>query len=281
MVCMIQNVLKQLFTLKTLLVILNLQSSPNRIINILLTYLILSIPSAYSKHLIIRVSESPPSYYKNSNGEWEGIQVDIFKALMKEAQIDFDFIDLPWARALKSIKDGKIDLMSVLTKTPERQKYIDFIGVSYYEQMILVVKNNNLSLKIKTIEDVFKMDKKIGVLTKAHYPIITDLINKDSSYKKYFIEVTSYHLNAAMTRKGRILGFFDNKPSALWKIKNSSQFPDYNGLAVHDFSLTSPYNLYVGASFKLDKETRFKLRNILKKMNDNGLIAKTINKWLH
>ena len=155
------------------------------------------------------------------------------------------------------------------------------MGVSYYEQMHFIVKKENIDIALSSVDELLTMNEKVGIKIKVHYPIISSMIRKNPSIKSNFVEVATYELNAAMTQKGRILGFFENKPSVLWKIRNQREFINYQGLVVHSFALTEPFSLYVGASFKMNKSVRNKLRETLKKLNDSGYIQKTIDSWLH
>ena len=147
--------------------------------------------------------------------------------------------------------------------------------------MHFIVKKENIDIALSSVDELLTMNEKVGIKIKVHYPIISSMIRKNPSIKSNFVEVATYELNAAMTQKGRILGFFENKPSVLWKIRNQREFINYQGLVVHSFALTEPFSLYVGASFKMNKSVRNKLRETLKKLNDSGYIQKTIDSWLH
>lgn len=52
-----------------------------------------------------------------------GLEIEIFKAVMKSMDLDYEFRAHPWARCLHSLKTGEADVLISLLKTREREKY--------------------------------------------------------------------------------------------------------------------------------------------------------------
>ena len=82
------------------------------------------------KHPVIRIASDPnwaPIEFIDENGEFKGISADYVKRLEKILKIKFEQVkDLSWLEIIESFKQGKIDLLTSLNKTPEREKFIRF-----------------------------------------------------------------------------------------------------------------------------------------------------------
>jgi polar amino acid transport system substrate-binding protein len=65
------------------------------------------------------------------NGEIKGFSVDILDYVEANSKYDFEFITLPWPRALYLVERGKVDLLLTLFKTSKREKTYHFIEPSY------------------------------------------------------------------------------------------------------------------------------------------------------
>lgn len=74
---------------------------------------------------------TPFVYFENDKPK--GLTIDIFNKLTKELNIDIEFIQIPWARALSMMKKGEIDAMGNLSYSKERTKYIQYIQPPFYK----------------------------------------------------------------------------------------------------------------------------------------------------
>ena len=77
---------------------------------VLMTALMVLVPHAFACEIRLRVSDVPPHYYVNESGKWDGLSVNLAKALLHEAGCKITFVKLPWRRALESMKSGDIDM---------------------------------------------------------------------------------------------------------------------------------------------------------------------------
>ncbi len=150
-------------------------------INSLIIWVILSCTISQTawaaEKITVRVSDFAPYYFQNEAGTWTGMAIDIVNAVMKEANYDSIFIRIPRKRAFQNIKQGKIDLMLNLSKTAEREKFLDFIGISSYEQMVLIVKKENENIQVETLEDLAIFKKKLVCRKSIIIPISRKNLN--------------------------------------------------------------------------------------------------------
>jgi polar amino acid transport system substrate-binding protein len=71
-----------------------------------------------------------PYNYKE-NGEIKGFTIDFLNYIEANSKYDFEFVMLPWPRALHLVAEGKVDLVLTLFKNKKREKIYHFIEPSY------------------------------------------------------------------------------------------------------------------------------------------------------
>jgi ABC-type amino acid transport substrate-binding protein len=84
-----------------------------------------------------------PYYYKEDN-ELKGLSVDFLNYFEQHSKYDFEFVIMPWPRALYLVAHNKVDLVLTIFKTPEREKTYHFIEPSYGDeanQLFTLVEN--------------------------------------------------------------------------------------------------------------------------------------------
>ena len=67
-----------------------------------------------------------PYEYINKDGEPDGFDVDLFRALMKNLHLDYDLTLGDWSQVHQLMKDEKIDVIVGVMYSPQRAKYIKF-----------------------------------------------------------------------------------------------------------------------------------------------------------
>ena len=108
----------------------------------------------------LRVNDSPPSYFKDSNGHWTGFVVEQGTAVITEAGCKAEYRRAPWGRGMLLLEEGEIDMMGIMSITEERKKFAHFIGPHYYETFRLVVSKDS-NYNIDKHEDLRNLPKKI------------------------------------------------------------------------------------------------------------------------
>lgn len=68
----------------------------------------------------------PPHEFLNDNGEPDGYNVEMTKAIAKVMGLKVKIVLGPWDELRDKLKDGKIDIIQGILKSPDREKYLDF-----------------------------------------------------------------------------------------------------------------------------------------------------------
>lgn len=90
--------------------------------------------SSQKNKIILTVGIEEVGYYPynfEQNGKRVGFTIDVLDYIEANSNYDFEFIMLPWPRALHLVSEGKVDLILTLFKNPKREKTYHFIEPSY------------------------------------------------------------------------------------------------------------------------------------------------------
>ena len=83
-----------------------------------------------SKHRVLQMGADPawPPYdFVDGAGEHRGVVADVLALLSKRLDLSFDLVPgLTWVEVLEAARERRLDIVSVLTVTPEREKYLRF-----------------------------------------------------------------------------------------------------------------------------------------------------------
>ncbi len=82
---------------------------------------------APGRKLIVGVVQDPPYIIKENDGQWTGLNVDIWKAISRDLKVDYEFREMTFKELLDALKEGTIDLsIEAFFLLAERQKAIDY-----------------------------------------------------------------------------------------------------------------------------------------------------------
>lgn len=84
--------------------------------------------------MIVGIDHSPPYSYKNSLGNAEGSIVTLIEQLTALSDLKVRFIFCPWARCIRLVQSGQIDMLAGLTKSTERLAWLYFIEPAMFNQ---------------------------------------------------------------------------------------------------------------------------------------------------
>ena len=77
----------------------------------------------------LRWDDDPPFSMQAADGSVVGIDIDINRAVLERLGCQARLRKLPWARALKELEMGRLDILSGAFRRPEREVYAHFSGV--------------------------------------------------------------------------------------------------------------------------------------------------------
>ena len=178
-----------------------------------------------------------PFELQNEKGEVVGFDIDVMKAVAKNAGFEVKFINTPWEGIFNSVAQGDRDLLiSAITITPERQQTLDFSAPYFDAKQLIAVK---IDSQIASFNDLKKL--KVGVQNgTTGDEVITKLQGKDSPHVKRFEstplalkEMESGGVDAVVADNGVVIHYVNNNPNSKFKTLSDSSFAsEQYGMAV-------------------------------------------------
>lgn len=93
------------------------------------------------KRLIVGTKVTPPFAMKKEDGTWHGISIDLWREIMDELGIDFEWRELDLQGLLNGVTTGSIDAaVAALTITAPREKEMDFTHPFYRTGLSIAVQ---------------------------------------------------------------------------------------------------------------------------------------------
>lgn len=227
-----------------------------------------------AKNISLRVVDYPPQYFLDENNIWRGIDVELAVAIIREARLNPEFVELPWSRALIEIEKGSLHLMANLSKTEERLEKFRWIGPQRYNNNVIVLNKEYIDVSIESLNDLINFanerNLKIGIQQDAFY---SDELNKliaHPLYMKYFDSVTRSELNYFKLLNNRILCFIEDDITAIYKIKNNKEYENFR---IHSFKVSASA-VYLGVSKSLDEDIYIRLNDAFLRLERRGVLEK-------
>ena len=85
------------------------------------------VVSAPERNLIVGVLHDPPYIIKENNGQWSGVNVDIWKAVAQDMKVAYEFREMTFEAILEALEKKQIDVsIETFFVLAERERKIDY-----------------------------------------------------------------------------------------------------------------------------------------------------------
>lgn len=85
-----------------------------------------SAPESNTSILRVGIYHNPPKLQQNTNGQPEGVFVDVIKQIAKEESIQLHFVYGEWSDLMEQLRLGSIDVLPDVARSPERDTQFVF-----------------------------------------------------------------------------------------------------------------------------------------------------------
>ena len=136
--------------------------------------LVKSISHADTKQMTIGISIGyPPFYFFSKENKPTGICIDIIDQVAEKLGITVNYVSYPWKRMLLYGKNGTVDGIMPLFKTPEREQFLLFPDSSLINEdnSLFTTSTSSIAYSGRLIDMV---DKKIAVIGDFSYGVEFD-----------------------------------------------------------------------------------------------------------
>ncbi|MBF0275092.1 MAG: transporter substrate-binding domain-containing protein [Nitrospinae bacterium] len=146
------------------------------------------------EHPLIRLGSDPsypPFEFINNNQEQEGLAADYIALINDILGIKIKLVTgLSWSQVIEGIKSDRIDVLSVVAKTPERSKYMNFTQPYIDVPVVLMTKNDYQ--KVNSLKDL--TGKKVALVKDYYY--FEEVVDKYPDIDHFYVTNPFEALNA-------------------------------------------------------------------------------------
>jgi len=182
------------------------------------------IRPALACNLTVQIMAFPPLAMKDELGHWSGLNVDYIKALFDKANCKYSFIEAPFARGLKMLKNGDADMTVNISMLDNRKQYLHFIGPQRLETILLVSKKKSIPI-INTWQN-FSSTKAVLIRQRGAYlgTKLEDVLDLNTQLEQRVVLFTNNEARIEMLKKGRADGFFIESTYLFHQLKNNVSY---------------------------------------------------------
>jgi len=126
-------------------------SSGHAIIRLVIAFLLCSFSGsltaiAAENELVVATKQSPPFAMKNDKGEWEGISIDLMRAIAEKEQRKLVIREMSLTGMLEAVERGAVDAAaSAITMTAERERLLDYSYPYFHSGLAIAVREKESS----------------------------------------------------------------------------------------------------------------------------------------
>lgn len=240
-----------------------------------LTFLVFGLLLAFTAPLtaeeVVRAGSTPAgqpaSGLNPTTKEWEGVSVELLKAISKEAGFRPEFAPLPFGELQSALTDNKIDVIAAsFGISPARKKVVDFtIPYGSYRDVLVVPANDTKNYRSLTYL------KGMSIATPKGSSYVEPL--RAAGAKVVLVDTPPEAIKEL--EAGRVQGVVDNGLQLRYRLKKENLttlrvIDSYDPILVGQLAF---------AVRKGDVELLSKLNNSLTKLRDNGTLKAITTKW--
>jgi polar amino acid transport system substrate-binding protein len=158
----------------------------------------------------LRVGWEPyaPYTYADETGEVTGADIELIRTLADEVGCAAEFAELPWARILREVEHGTLDVSTSTSWTPERTEWAWFSEPYRATEMAIYVRRGEVGrFELESLADIAAQEFRLGVITDYYYGDEYQALTADARYDPWIDGATDYATNIRKLSSGRIGGY--------------------------------------------------------------------------
>ena len=163
----------------------------------------------------VRWSDDPPYSFRLPNGEVSGFSADLMRAALKGMNCEARFVELPWARALRELEQGRLDILPGALRTPERDTFAYFSRpVSRSPNVLFIVKTAASEFRLGALADISRSSFRLGAQIGVAYGPDYDALVKTPAFAARITQVTNRRNAWKMMEQDRLDGVIADEITA-------------------------------------------------------------------
>jgi polar amino acid transport system substrate-binding protein len=158
----------------------------------------------------LRVGWEPyaPYTFADDKGEATGADIDLINAIADEIGCSIVPVELPWARIVKEVEQGTLDVSTSTSWTPEREQWALFSEPYRETEVAIYVRRGEIPrFALQELADVPAQKLRLGVIVDYYYGEALAEAANDPAFAAWVDGAPDYATNIRKLLSGRIDGF--------------------------------------------------------------------------
>lgn len=187
---------------------------------ILVSVLAFAAPSFGDCEITLRWDDDPP-YFMARDDQVIGIDADLGREAMERMGCSLTFKKLPWARALRDLREGRVDLLSGAYRTAEREQYAHYSSVVglVSPNVLFIQQDDSATGDFNGLEKLLDSGFKLGAQIDVSYSDEYSALIQNPDYKKNIEFLSRRESLWKMLARDRIDGVVASKLTGLYEIQ--------------------------------------------------------------
>jgi polar amino acid transport system substrate-binding protein len=158
----------------------------------------------------LRVGWEPyaPFTFAGADGEATGADIDLIEAIGQAIGCGIVLVELPWARILKEVEQGTLDVSTSTSRTLEREQWALFSAPYRATEIAIYVRRGEIPrFDLRALADIPAQQLRLGVIVDYYYGEALAEAARDPEFAAWIDGAPDYATNIRKLVSGRIDGF--------------------------------------------------------------------------
>jgi polar amino acid transport system substrate-binding protein len=227
--------------------------------------------------LRVRLDADPPYLIPAADGAAQGLNADLVKLALAQIGCRAEFHLMPFARALKSLATGDIDVVPDMFRNPERESYAWFSHTTQQVPNALFIRKSDAGKwSVHSLEDLPRLGIRLAIKRGVLITPDFDQLAKTPEFRA-ILETHNDHLGLwRMLLEKRVDAVVMDRLSAQWELRNAQLDHD----VVEAMVIAAKDPSHFGFSRKTVTEEQVNQFDLaMHTMLEDGTVAKLIGKY--
>lgn len=168
----------------------------------------------------VRWYNDAPYSFRDAQGQIQGMNVDIARIALKQMGCEAILVEMPWARALIELEQGRLDVLPGALRKPDREVFAHFSRPTNRSPNVLFIgKQAAKKYTINQLSDLSATHFRLGAQINVSYGTSYEVLLSNPDFKSRLTPVTSRLGAWQMIERDRIDGIIADEVSGLLELQ--------------------------------------------------------------
>jgi polar amino acid transport system substrate-binding protein len=240
-----------------------------------------SVRPALGSTLSVRWNDDPPYSMTDSRDRLVGIDVDLTTEILSRMGYGVNFVKMPFARALRSLEAGVLDILPGAFIRPEREVFASFAQAQFVNNNVLFETRTALiKWKLARLADLKGSGFRLGVQIEVSYGQEFDALAKDPEFAKLFVPVAERAQLWRMAAVGRLDGVIADEVTARFELSQAGLSDQILASGVVVSEANEEPATFAFSKKTVDASFVEQFNKIQRTLLKDGMVARILKKYL-